>query len=110
VLYSKKPRKFGLRFIPSPPLKTLRKKVQKTFISVLTKPPNGVFLSLMLRATPKKANRNRRRVKYVGIVSDAAALAVSREHLWQVLSGRRESKSLLARYSTLKRGQMKEAA
>lgn len=43
------------------------------------------------------------RVKYTGIVADAAALGVHRIHLYLVLSGKRESRSLLRRYQALKK-------
>jgi hypothetical protein len=39
--------------------------------------------------------------RFNGIISDAARLGVSRSHLWHVLSGRRQSKRLLNRYSKL---------
>lgn len=56
----------------------------------------------MLRVTRSKIKPKAVRVKYVGIVADARSLGVRREHLWQVLTGRRRSKSLLARYRQLK--------
>ena len=37
-----------------------------------------------------------------GIVSDARRLGVSRMHLWAVLTGRRRSPELAARYAALK--------
>lgn len=43
------------------------------------------------------------RVRFPGIVSDAAALGVSRIHLYLVLTGERRSRSLLTRYKALKR-------
>lgn len=42
------------------------------------------------------------RKRHVGMVADACALKVSRFHLWAVLTNRRESKPLLARYRALK--------
>ena len=44
-----------------------------------------------------------RRVKYHGIVADAASLGVTRQHLWSVLKGQRTGRSLLARYADLKK-------
>lgn len=44
-----------------------------------------------------------RRIRFHRIVADAQTLGVSRVHLWQVLTGRRQSKTLLARYRALKR-------
>lgn len=41
------------------------------------------------------------RVRFKGIGRDANQLGVTREHLWRVLTARRESKSLLARYKVL---------
>lgn len=35
--------------------------------------------------------------RYLGILAEAERLGVSREHLWLVLSGKRESKSLIRR-------------
>ncbi len=43
--------------------------------------------------------------RHIGMVADSAALGVSRFHLWAVLTRRRESKPLLARYRDLKRTQ-----
>jgi hypothetical protein len=56
----------------------------------------------MLRATSGKIKGKRGRAKYLGIITDAATLGVERTHLWRVLSGQRQSKSLLARYRKLK--------
>lgn len=44
----------------------------------------------------------RRGERIAGIVADAAALGVTRGHLWEVLKGRRKSPDLLARYEELK--------
>ena len=57
----------------------------------------------MLRVITRETKPKPSRVKYVGIVSDARALGVSYPHLWQVLTGRRKSKSLMRRYHALKR-------
>jgi len=63
----------------------------------------------MLRATPRKREAKsplpNRTIRYPSIGADAKKLGVHRVHLWQVLTGRRQSKSLLRRYHTLKRGQ-----
>jgi len=55
----------------------------------------------MLRDTPRKRIKNR--AKFPGIVAAARALGVTRIHLYLVLSGKRESKSLRKRYRELKR-------
>jgi len=47
-------------------------------------------------------------IKHPGLVADARALGVSYPHLWMVLEGRRESKSLMARYKALKTSQSEE--
>lgn len=39
------------------------------------------------------------KARYPGITVAAAELNVTRSHLWQVLSGKRESKPLLARWA-----------
>jgi hypothetical protein len=44
---------------------------------------------------------DRRQPRFRGIVADARALQVSREHLWRVLIGERESLPLLKRYNAL---------
>jgi len=44
----------------------------------------------------------KRRVTYRGIGADADTLGCNRVHLWKVLTGRRVSKSLMARYNELK--------
>ena len=41
--------------------------------------------------------------RYPGITRHAEQLGVRREHLWMVLTGRRESRSLRARYAALVR-------
>jgi hypothetical protein len=56
----------------------------------------------MSQATTKKA-QHRRKVKYPNIGVDAAALDVTRQHLWEVLQGNRPSRSLLRRYRALKK-------
>ena len=40
-----------------------------------------------------------------GITRDAKELGVTRQHLWAVVTHRRESKPLLGRYRALKRSQ-----
>jgi hypothetical protein len=49
-----------------------------------------------------KSKAKHSRVKYVGIVADAAKLGCSRIHLYLVLNGNRTSHQLLARYKQLK--------
>lgn len=67
----------------------------------LTQYKSGHILALMLRVTSPKRKAKPGRVKYVGIVADAKKLGVRREHLWLVLDGQRQSRSLLARYRAL---------
>lgn len=50
----------------------------------------------------KKDLRQDTRKVIPGICADARELGVSRMHLWAVLSGRRESDGLVARYRALK--------
>lgn len=52
-----------------------------------------------------KSHQGRRAIRYPGITRDARSLGVAREHLWQVLTGRRKSRSLLKRYRALKHEQ-----
>lgn len=57
----------------------------------------------MLRATsPHAKPKPQGRVKFPGIGRSAERLGVSRVHLYLVLSGRRPSRRLLARYNQLK--------
>lgn len=44
----------------------------------------------------------RARVRFAGIGEAAQTLGVDRTHLWRVLTGRRRSRSLLARYAAWK--------
>jgi hypothetical protein len=44
-------------------------------------------------------------IRFPGIVKDAKGLNVTRIHLYLVLTGLRESRSLITRYQTLKGGQ-----
>lgn|ERR1035437_6158872 len=53
-----------------------------------------------MKAATKDATKNRPK-RFKGIVAAADALDVTRVHLWQVLTGRRESKPLMARYAAL---------
>lgn len=57
----------------------------------------------MLRQHSERSKTKRGPTKYPGIVRDASALGVTRIHLWLVLTGRRESRSLTARYAALKK-------
>lgn len=50
---------------------------------------------------PKPIPQPRREVRFPGISHHSVSLGVTREHLWQVLTGRRTSRSLLQRYRTL---------
>ena len=47
--------------------------------------------------------------KYPGLTADARSLNISKTHLYFVLSGRRESVPLLARWHALKKSQATEA-
>ncbi len=53
--------------------------------------------------------RKRKNTVFRGITADARKLRVSRVHLWMVLTNRRESKPLLARYHALKTKAGKES-
>jgi molybdenum-dependent DNA-binding transcriptional regulator ModE len=53
-------------------------------------------------------NKHNKKTRYKGIVADAKQLGVTYQHLWQVLEGRRESRSLLDRYRALKEQQKAE--
>jgi hypothetical protein len=55
----------------------------------------------MLRVTKGKSE-TKRRSRFTGICADAEALGVSREHLFRVLTGERQSRSLMRRYLELK--------
>jgi hypothetical protein len=55
----------------------------------------------MLHATPPKASQ-KRPVRFRGICADAKALKVNRVTLYRVLTGKWQSRSLLARYHQLK--------
>jgi hypothetical protein len=55
----------------------------------------------MLLLREEKSER-KRRVRFPGICEDAFRLGVTREHLYRVLIGERQSKSLLKRYRELK--------
>ena len=54
-------------------------------------------------------NQGKRKWVFRGITEDAEELGVSRQHLWFVLTGKRESKSLSRRYRALKAQQRREA-
>jgi len=51
--------------------------------------------------------RERRKIKFVGICTDADNLGCTRWHLFAVLTGRRHSPKLKARYEALKNGDAK---
>ena len=53
----------------------------------------------------KTASGPRPGTRFPGIVGDAATLGVEKSHLYRVLTGARESRSLLARYKALKKEQ-----
>jgi hypothetical protein len=88
---------------PNPTIFTSSKKVQSPF-DLETKKDNTVSV------TKKRANvaKKKTRAKPVkGICAAAEALGVTRGHLWAVLTHRRESKPLIARYRVWKREQRK---
>ncbi len=58
---------------------------------------------LARRDKPTKARRKVKRTRYPNICEQAKALGVHRVHLYMVLSGRRESRRLMARYHDLTR-------
>ncbi len=64
----------------------------------------------MLRQHRRKEKPKRGPTKYPGIIRDATELGVTRVHLWRVLTGERDSRLLMARYSALKARQLKKAA
>jgi len=51
--------------------------------------------------TKKSIKKKKRGLRIKGITADAAALGVTREHLWRVLKGLRESPGLIKRYNNL---------
>lgn len=55
------------------------------------------------RPEPPRATPLRRGATFQGIGQAAEALGVHRVHLWLVLTGRRQSGSLLRRYAALQR-------
>lgn len=65
----------------------------------------------MSHATARKPNTKKSK-PIGGICAAAAALGCSRQHLWSVLTGQRQSRSLTARYQALARAglPLKEAA
>lgn len=56
----------------------------------------------MLRATMRKSKLKKAR-RFVGICAHAERLGVHRIHLYLVLSGKRESRSLLRRYGAMQK-------
>ena len=59
-----------------------------------------------MRKTGKtKIERPRRRIDFKGICADARELGRNRTYLWKVLTGRLESRVLMARYDELKASQ-----
>lgn len=57
----------------------------------------------------KRHQQTPRRPRTIGLKNDAATLGVHRTHLYLVLSGRRQSLSLLSRYQDLKAKQAAQA-
>jgi hypothetical protein len=66
----------------------------------------------MLPEAQLKARRKpaKRRVLFAGLLADARELGVNRNHLYLVLSGRRQSARLLTEYHKLKSRQRKTKA
>lgn len=58
----------------------------------------------MAKGTKNLQRPRRGATRFPGIVKDAARLGVNRIHLYLVLTGQRESRPLLRRYTELKRG------
>jgi len=54
-----------------------------------------------MKRKKETAKRKFKAVVYPGISNHAEELGVSRPHLWMVLTGRRVSRSLTARYNAL---------
>lgn len=52
----------------------------------------------------KGGKSNRRKVRFPGICADAEALGCHRVHLYEVLTGKRNSHSLKQRYHAMKKG------
>ena len=67
-----------------------------------TLPPNS--MSCARKSKPK------RQVRHRGIVRAAAALGVTRQHLYLVLEHRRDSKPLLRRFRDYQQAQRNQAA
>lgn len=63
----------------------------------------------MKSTTTRANNKTGKTRRFRGISADAERLDVCRQHLWQVLTGRRQSRSLLSRYQQLKRHTQKTA-
>jgi hypothetical protein len=55
--------------------------------------------------TRQKGYVRKKNARYSGLREAATALGVRYEHLWQCVSGRRQSRSLMARYALYKRQQ-----
>jgi hypothetical protein len=69
----------------------------------------------MIHVSTNKRNGKKRRLgrhitRFPGICSDALDLGVHRMHLYQVLTGRHQSYSLLRRYQALKAEQQRSAS
>jgi hypothetical protein len=56
-----------------------------------------------------KREAQKRKVRFPGLMAASAALGVNRTHLYKVLSNKRSSKRLLARYKALKASQAQPA-
>lgn len=67
------------------------------------------MLPKRMKASNRATKKNHPK-RFKGICADAIALNVTRVHLWKVLTGRRESKPLLARYRNWKRRQLRHSA
>ena len=62
----------------------------------------------LMKSNKKNKPIGRHVTRFPGIVADARELGVNRIHLYLVLSGQRQSKSLLRRYANLQKFKNKE--
>lgn len=58
----------------------------------------------MLRRLTAKSEKQRRKIRFPGIVAHAEKLGVNRSHLYRVLTGERPSPSLFERFQALQGG------
>jgi hypothetical protein len=70
---------------------------------------HALFVAVTVKRS-SNAGRETRSKRIAGICSAARALGVTRGHLWAVLTQRRDSKPLIARYRALKKSTTDENA